>query len=177
MRKLTQVYLSCDRDSLPWEDPRRPAFLVADHVLAGHFYARLYVALRHEGGDTYGVGTSDGGDVVPGIYAASTFTRVSNAASIEEKFRESMRVFGERGITEQERANAVGYLTGHLAFGRQAPDQILARWLTERRFGLAPGTLDDLVDRASTLSLEEINAFIRDFYDPAQFTMIRALPE
>jgi len=65
MRKLTQVYLEYDRDSLPWNDPRRPAFLIADHVLGGHFYSRLYVALRHDAGDTYGAGTSEAGDVVP----------------------------------------------------------------------------------------------------------------
>jgi predicted Zn-dependent peptidase len=72
MRKLTQVYLSWGRDSLPWTDPRRPAFLVADHVLGGHFYSRLYVALRHDAGDTYGAGTSDTGDIVVGTYAAHT---------------------------------------------------------------------------------------------------------
>jgi zinc protease len=177
MRKLTQVYLALGRDSLPWTDPRRPAFLVADHVLGGHFYSRLYVALRHEAGDTYGAGTSDRGDVVPGTYAATTFTRAENAGSIEAKLRAVMTLFYEKGITEEERAGAVSYLRGNRAFDRQSAGQILGRFMTERRLGLAPGFLDDQIERASTLSLDEINAFIRDYYDPAQFSMLRAVPQ
>jgi hypothetical protein len=49
--------------------------------------------------------------------------------------------------------------------------------MTERRLGLTPGFLDDQIERASQLSLDEINAFIRGFYDPALFTMLRAVPE
>jgi predicted Zn-dependent peptidase len=174
MRNLTQVYLQLVRDSLPWNDPRSPAFLVADHVLGGHFYSRLYVALRHEAGDTYGAGTTDRGDVVPDAYAVSTFTRAENAAAIETKLRAVMTLFREQGISEEERATAISYLRGNRAFDRQSSGQILGRWLTERRLGLTPGLLDEQVERASTLSLAEINAFIRDFYDPAQFTMVRA---
>jgi predicted Zn-dependent peptidase len=175
MRKLTQVYLALGRDSLPWTDPRRPAFLVADHVLGGHFYSRLYVALRHDAGDTYGAGTSDRGDVVPGTYAASTFTRAENAKAIEAKLRGVMNVFQEKGITEEERASAVSYLRGNRAFDRQSAGQVLGRFMTERRLGLAPGFLDEQIERASTLSLDEINAFIREFYDPSQYSMLRAV--
>ena len=177
MRKLTQVYLALGRDSLPWTDPRRPAFLVADHVLGGHFYSRLYVALRHDAGDTYGAGTSDRGDVVANTYAATTFTRADNAGPIEAKLRGVLTLFRDRGITEEERASAVSYLRGNRAFARQSADQILGRWMMERRLGLPPGFVDEQIERASRLPLDEINAFIREFYDPAKFTMLRAVPE
>jgi predicted Zn-dependent peptidase len=177
IRKLTQVYLAFGRDSLPWTDAHRPAFLVADHVLGGHFYSRLYVALRHDAGDTYGAFTTDRGDVAPGMYAASTFTRAGNAGPIEAKLREVMTVFREKGITESERAAAISHLRGHRAFDRQSAGQVLSRWMTERRLGLDPGFLDALVERASSLSLDEINAFIREFYDPARFSMLRAVPK
>ncbi len=175
--RLTQVYLALGRDSLPWNDPRRPAFLIADHVLGGHFYSRLYVALRHEAGDTYGAGTRERGDVVPAGYAAQTFTRADNAKAIETKLRNVLIRFHDDGITEEERAGAVSYLMGHRAFDRQSASQILRRWMTERRLGLAPGYLDDLVDRAAGLSLPEINAFIRDFYDPARLSLVRVVPK
>ena len=176
IRKLTQVYLAYVRDSIPYDDPRRPAFLIADHVLGGHFYSRLVVALRHEGGETYGAGTRDDGDTAPGIYRVSTFTRADNAAHIEEKLRETMRVFREEGITEEERAGAVSALSGARAFSRQAPAQILSRYRLERRLGLPDGAIDATIDRAGAVPLDEINAFIRDFYDPAAFSMLRAVP-
>ena len=177
MSRLTQVYLEYDGVSLPWNDSRRPAFLVADHVLGGHFYSRLYVALRHEAGDTYGAGTGETGDVIPGVYSVSTFTRVDNASAIEAKLRSVMTLFHEKGITEDERAAAVSYLRGNTLFSRQSAGQILRRYLVERRLSLPPGFIDDLVEQASALSLDEINAFIGDYYDPANFSMVRAVPK
>jgi len=176
IRKLTQVYLAYVRDSLPWDDRRRPAFLVADHVLGGHFYSRLVVALRHEGGETYGAGTREDGDVVAGIYRVSTFTRADNAAQIERKLLDTLRVFREGGITEDERAASVSALSGGRAFDRQSPAQLLSRFRLERRVGLPAGALDAGIDRAAGLPLDEINAFIREFYDPAAFSMLRAVP-
>ncbi|HVQ34369.1 MAG TPA: insulinase family protein [Candidatus Bathyarchaeia archaeon] len=176
IRKLTQVYLAYVRDSIPLDDPRRPAFLIADHVLGGHFYSRLVTALRHEGGETYGAGTRDDGDTAVGVYRVSTFTRADNAAHIEAKLRETLRVFRDGGITEEERASAVSALSGARAFTRQAPGQLLARYRLERRLGLPEGAIDATIDRAAGVPLEEINAFIRAYYDPAAFSMLRAVP-
>ena len=177
VKKLTQVYLGQVRDSLPWDDTRRPAFLVANHVLAGHFYARLYTALRHESGDTYGVRAIETGDIIPGMYGAATYTRAANAAAIEAKLADAMRVFHDKGITERERADAIGFLEGHRAFERQSAGQILDRWLRERVAGLPEGALDAQIDAAGRLSLDAINAFITEFYDPAQFSIVRVRPE
>jgi predicted Zn-dependent peptidase len=173
MRKLTQVYLRLGRDSLPWTDPRRPAFLVADHVLGGHFYSRLYVALRHGEGDTYATGTIREGEPAAGAYAAWTYSRNANAAATEAKLRDVLSVLHERGITEEERADAVGYFQGRRAFNVQSPGQVLDRILWERSRGLAAGYRDALIERAAALPLDEVNEFVRRYYDPARFTMIR----
>lgn len=169
---LTQVYLADVRTSLPLSDPDAPAFAIADHVLGGHFYARLSTALRHEGGETYGAWTRSTRETVETVYAASTFTRTDNAATAERKLTQVLRTFHDGGITEEEREAALGFLRGRLPFTRQEPAQILDRALFERRLGLVPGTLDALVDRAEATSLEEVNAFIRRFYDPALFRRV-----
>jgi predicted Zn-dependent peptidase len=70
----------------------------------------------------------------------------------------------------------VGYLLGRRPFSRQTPAQVLDRALWERRHGLPAGFSDALVDRAAQLPLSEINAFIREFYDPRRFTMVLVSP-
>lgn len=169
---LTQVYLADVRTSLPLQEADAPAFAIADHVLGGHFYARLSTALRHEGGETYGAWTRSTRETVETVYAASTFTRTDNAAVAEGKLSQVLRTFHEGGITEEERNAAVGYLRGRVPFTRQEPAQILERALFERRLGVPQGSLDALVERAGALSLEEVNAFIRRFYDPALFRRV-----
>lgn len=174
MRRLTQTYFAWVRPSLSWIDRDAPAFEIADHVLAGHFHSRLYEALRHEGGETYGVRSSDTGDVAPGIYAIETFTRKENAAATEAKLLAALRKFQEEGITEEERAAAASHLVGRRAFARQSPEQLLFTRLEERRLGLPEGFHDRRAERAAEVPLEEVNAFIRRFYDPSRFERLRA---
>ena len=173
LARLTQTYMALARDGPALTDAEYPAFLVADHVLGGHFYSRLYVALRHGEGDTYATGTIRENEPAAGAYAAWTYSRNDNAAATEAKLRAVLRDLCERGITEEERADAVGFLRGRRAFTAQSPGQVLDRILWDRSRGLPTGFRDALPDRAAALSLEEINAFARRFYDPAQFTMIR----
>jgi zinc protease len=175
--RLTQVYFALVRDAIPFDHEDYPAWLVADHVLGGHFYSRLYVALRHEGGESYGAGTARYGDVAPGPYALTTYTRVDNAQRAEDKLREALARLRENGITEEERRAAIGYLRGRRAFRLQAPDQVLSRWLYERGVGLEPGFLDRQVERAAALSLEEIHAFAGRYFRPESFTLVRVAPE
>jgi len=172
--RLTQVYFKYVRHALRFGDPDWPALLVANHVLGGNFYSRLSTVLRHEGGYTYNASSSFGVEPDTTMYEIGTYTRTASADTVERKLREVLAVFRERGITEAERSAAVGYLQGRRAFLRQSPAQVLDRFLWERVRGLAPGARNAAVDRAAALSLDEINAFIRRFYDPAAFTMISA---
>ena len=172
--RLTQVYFKCVRHALPFSDPDWLALLVANHVLGGNFYSRLSTALRHEGGYTYNASSGFGVEPDTTMYEIGTYTRTASADTVERKIREVLAAFRERGITAEERAAAAGYLQGRRAFQRQSPAQVLDRFLWERVRGLAPGARDAAVDRAAALPLEEINAAIRRFYDPAAFTMIRA---
>jgi predicted Zn-dependent peptidase len=172
LARLTQVYFALAREAPALTDREYAAFLVADHVLGGHFYSRLYVALRHGAGDTYATGTVREGEPATGAYALWTYSRTANAATTETKLRGVLSAF-QHGITEEERADAAGYLEGRRAFNIQAPGQVLDRILWEKSRGLAPGYRDNLVERAAALPLAEINEFVKRFYDPARFTMIR----
>jgi zinc protease len=173
LARLTQVYFGLAREAPALTDRDYPAFLIADHVLGGHFYSRLYVALRHGAGDTYATGTIREGEPATGAYALWTYSRTANAAAIEAKLRGVLRTFHDGGITEQERADAAGYLKGRRAFNVQAPGQVLDRILWEKSRGLATAYRDSMVGRAGALPLAEINDFVKRFYDPAHFTMIR----
>jgi predicted Zn-dependent peptidase len=177
MPRIKQTFFGYGRHSLTYDDPSYPAFIVADHVLAGHFFSRMYKALRHEGGETYSAGTEGSGGVYREGYALVTYTRAENAEATEDKLREVLRVFHEGGITEEERQAAVGFLLGRRPFGRQSPAQILGRCLWERRHGLPTDFYDDLIDRTARVPLDEINAFIREFYDPAGFAMLKVSPK
>jgi len=177
MPTLTQVYFALGRESLPWTHEDYAAMLVASHVLGGHFYSRLYLSLRHDGGETYGAGARFAGGPEPGPYGLTTFTRVENAERTEEKLRAVLDTFHADGITQEELDAAVGNLMGERAFSQQAPGQVLDDWLWESARGLPAGWRESMAERAGAMDLEAVNAFITDFYDPAKFVMVRVEPE
>ena len=55
--------------------------------------------------------------------------------------------------------------------------QRLTAAMNEQGLGLPPGFFDARAARAAALPLEQVNDFVRRFFDPARFTMIRARPE
>jgi zinc protease len=176
LRRLTQVYFADVRTAPSITSNDYPAFLVADHVLGGHFYSRLYEALRHESGDTYGAATRGRADVAPSAYGLWTFTRTANADATARKLRATLARFFEQGITEDERAVAAGFLVGRQAFDRQSPADLLEAFAFEHRRGLPRGFRDAAASRAAALPLGDVNAFIRRFYDPAAFTLVKVVP-
>lgn len=175
--RLTQVFFAYGRESVGWLDPDYAASRIADHVLGGHFNSRLMVALRQEEGDTYGAAVVDSGGLEPGPYALASFTKTGNADAMERRLREVLARFHREGITEEERALAAGNVVGRRAFLRQSPEDLLATAMRERRHGLPYGFFDRKAEEAASLSLEEVNAFVRRFYDPERFTMLALRPE
>ncbi|HEX6850487.1 MAG TPA: insulinase family protein [Candidatus Polarisedimenticolaceae bacterium] len=176
VRKLTQVYFGYGRAAPAWTDPDDAAFQIADHVLGGHFYSRLSVALRHQRGDTYGAWTEDSTGAVAGWVVAKTFTRAGNAEATEAHLREVVKRLHEQGISEEERAAAAGYLLGRRAFAKQSPEQVLTTWMNERTLGLPVGFFDARAQRAASIPLEEIQRFVRRFYDPKDWGLVRIVP-
>ncbi|MCB9797386.1 MAG: insulinase family protein [Alphaproteobacteria bacterium] len=177
MKNLTQIYFAYFRDGLTWGDEDYATWLVADHVLGGHFFSRLYVALRHEGGETYGAYTQKFPGNEPAPYALATFTRADNLETTEQKLRDVLVTFHDGGITEEELSDAVGFFQGRQLFDLESPGQALGNALWELRNGLEPGFDQAMVDKAAALDVETVNAFIQRYYDPASFTMLTVQPE
>jgi len=175
--RLTQVYFGYVRESMLYDDPDYPAFWIANHVLGGHFYSRLSVALRHEGGETYGTRASGVGFETTWSYGLGTFTNAGNVDVVDAKLRDVLRTLWEHGITDEERVAALAYLRGSYPFSRQSPSQILSHALLTRHVGLPLDIGLQHMDQAEQLSLDEINAFIREFFDPERFAMVHVVPE
>jgi predicted Zn-dependent peptidase len=74
-------------------------------------------------------------------------------------------------------AGLTALVAGLLVYVLASPLGILERALLEHRLGLPEGYLDEAVDRAAEIPLEEINRFIARYYDAGAFSMVRVVPE
>lgn len=167
--KTQQAYLAYARSGLGVEDPRFPALSLAHHVWGGHFYSRLYKALRGEQGTTYEINTSLASTIEPDLYYIITYTGMSKIAEIENKLQGALQLFFTQGIQPTEFKDAKSYLLHHAIFEEQTPNQILETALSERARGLPLGFTVQLRQRIQKVTLEEVNQLIREFYDPTTF--------
>ena len=136
----TQVVLTWAAHAPPWNHEDWAALTVANHILGGHFYSRLYVALRHEKGLAYGSGAHmfSSGDQ-EGQMRIGTSTKVATAAEARAVVEGVMATFAADGITAEELDDAKGYLLGREAFRYQHPGAVLNQRLGEMDWGLEPG--------------------------------------
>ena len=176
LRPLNQSHQALLRPSLGKQHPDYPAFLLVNHVLAGHSRSRLYQALRHDGGETYSPWALELEEHEPGAYVLVAYTRAENRARLEEKLRGVVAALHREGLSEAERQDAVAALQGGLARQGRTAAERLGRLLFERRHGLPPRHREAWLQRAAALSLGEINGFIRRFYDPASFALVSVNP-
>ncbi len=177
MDNLTQTYFSWFRAGPDWDAEDYAAWRVADHVLGGHFFSRLYVALRHDGGETYGARTQGGGAEHAEAYGIGTFTRLENTAATEEKLRATLATFHADGITADELAGSVGYFTGSRLMDRQSPGQVLGEVMWDLGNDRPLGWEDQLNDATEALTLEQVNAAITAHFKPEDFTMLKVTVE
>lgn len=175
--RLAQTFFEYSRLSVPCTDPDYASLLVADTVLWGHsLRSRLGVALREQSGDSYEPSTWLPRERVAEVYSLRASTRTANAAQLEERLRATLRTFHQGGITAAELQKAREHLLNRRVLASDSPFARLAeaRWEWER--GLPQGATEALYARVARLSLEEVNAFIRRFFDPARFALARVGP-
>ena len=172
-----QAYLSYFNLSPTNRDPDQPAWMVAQHVLGGHSYSRIAVALRHEDGDTYSASTYSNVDNTPKPAGITTFTRADNLDATEQKVKDTLATFHTGGITAEELDDAVRYFRGKALMRTQTPKQLLGRTMynlgNDRPLGWHkrdPAPMEQL-------TVDEVNAVIRAHFDPADFTMVVVVPE
>lgn len=175
--KLTQVFFQYGGMSLSCTSPDYAKLQIANTVLySGSLRSRLSMALREEQGDSYAPGTVLPCDRLPEIYSLYASTRTANAGRMEQKLRATLAQFHQHGITESELSEARSHLLKQRERNFREPFSRIesAGWEWER--GLLPDSRKGLYDRIGKMTLAEVNAFIKSFYDPAQFALVRVGP-
>jgi len=175
--ELTQVHFTMFRAGLVYEDEHVPHQHVAHHVLVGHFYSRMYRALRHDSGLSYGVSGSNFFGLSEPCYRISSSSKVETGDQAIAVMRETMSTYASEGITVEEHEQAVSHLLGLHAIRSSTPWSLTSTALHEVQFGLERDHLGALKRAAAELSVEEINAWIASFYDPEAWSLVVVRPE
>lgn len=175
--ELTQVYFSLVRPGLIHGDPHHAHQMVAHHVLVGHFYSRMGRSMRHDSGLTYGVSGSSWIGLSEPAYRLSSYSKLESGDEAIQVMRDTIATFHADGITQEEKDEAVSYLMGKMARSNQAPWSLMWDRIGELSYGWPEDYYRDIKLSTEELTVEDINAWIAEFYDPTAFQLVKVVPE
>ena len=152
-----------------------PALSVANFILGSGSTSRLTMRLREKEGYTYSVGSrifANSLDPLANFNISAIFAP-QNVEKVETAYREELARFVQNGITAEEMKDAQAGIIERLKVSR-SQDTGLANKLNGYLFINRTLAWDaELERKISALTIEQVNAAIREYFTPDRITIIK----
>lgn len=172
----TQTQVVFAGPGAPRNNPRRIAMTVANVILGGGFTSRLVDEVRVNRSLTYGIGSGFDGLRAGGSFEVSTFTKVETTRRLIDATTRVLQSAASNGLTAQELAKAKGYLAGQFAISVQTPEALSGRLARNALYGLPEDELHTYLSRLSKVTLADIDAVARLYFQPERMSLVLVGP-
>jgi len=152
-------------------DPDYPALLVATHVLgAGGFDSRLIGRLRQKDGLSYGAGANLSASKFEASGKISFYASFAaqNRLRVQQGFAEELARFVSDGINADELANAKKAILIRNNTTRADDAAVAGAWTVWLEANRTYAFEADLETKVTALTLDQVNAAVRKWIDPAR---------
>ncbi len=164
---LTQSQIRLGHIGISHSHPDCIPFAVMNYILGGGgFSSRLMKRVRSELGYTYGINSSLEPRKYPGPFTVSTFTPTDITFPCVREIFSVLQSFLEKGVTDQEREEAINFLTGSYPRKFETLSQIAQRIIQAELHGLGLEYLSIYPERVSGVSREMISRSAREVIHP-----------
>ena len=159
------------------DDPDYPALVLGNYMLGGGFLnSRLAVRIRQKEGLSYGVGSGLGAGALDSVGTFMTYAIYApqNVRRLETAFHEEIDRMLRDGFTATEVEQAKAGWRQNRQVNR-SQDMMLVNTLGSYLFLNRTLAFDaELERRVSALTVDQINAAMRKYVNPAKFTIVEA---
>jgi zinc protease len=179
--KPNAVFMARHNVSLRVTDADYPAMVVANRIFGGGaLKSRLGDRIRQKEGLSYGVGSAiNADDSLAGTDDAGSFSiqaiaAPQNMGKVETAVREELAKLIADGVTAAELQDAVSGLLTEREQARANDGQVADMLQDQLFFGRTMQFTADLDAKYKALTLEQVNAAIRKYLDPAKLSTFTA---
>ncbi len=170
---LTQSQIRLGHTGIAHAHPDYISFEVMNYILgAGGFSSRLMKKIRSELGYTYGIRASLEPRKNVGPFVISTFTPTETTFPCVREIFAVVRSFMAQGATEQEREEAINFLTGSYPMRFETLNQIARRIIQAQIQGLGLKHLADYPLQVSAITLEDIANSATKYIQPEKMLTV-----
>jgi zinc protease len=156
-------------------DPDFIPTFVANYILGGGgFSSRLMDEVRDKRGLTYGISTGLADYKSSALIVGSVQSEKSKITTALDVAKSELARFAKDGATAKELADAKTYLTGSYPLGLDSNAKIARTLNAYQRQGLTPDYVEKRNGLINAVTLQQVNAMAKKYYDPAKLVVVIA---
>lgn len=174
---LAQAQIRFGHQGIKRTNPDFLTLRVANTILGAGFSSRLMKEIRVKRGLTYGISSGFSARLDEGPFAISTFTRFEKVGETVSETLRVLKEFRTAGVTDEEVADAVGYLKGAFPRGMETPEQLAQNLLGLRFYGIPDSYLTDYIKNLNKITKEDVNRVIARYFHPDQMKVLIYSPK
>ena len=171
---LPQTVLRFGRQGIKRSDPQFYAAYVLNQIVGGmSLTSRLGDEVREKRGLTYGIGTAFDTMAHADVWMGSFATRADQDAKAMKVVEQTLAEIVEKGITQEEFDQAVGYITGSFPLALDSNAGIANYLMVMQLYDLGKDYLEKRNEYFRSVTLEQVNGLVRELLDPNYLMVVR----
>ena len=177
-REGAQSRLMVLQPGIPRIHPDFYAASVLNHILGGGVLdTRLMMELRQRRGLTYGINSGIFNYAAADLWVANTSVATENLVEAAAAVTAVFEDIATNGVTEEEVADAVRYMTGSYPLGLTSTESLAGRLIGMQLYDLGPNYIDERSGLLEAVTVEQVNAVAREWLNPDALTIVAIAPE
>jgi len=176
-RDGAQTHVVIGTDAVPHGDPRRFALSLLSMLLGGGMSSRLFQRVREELGLAYSVYTYQSFHADSGMHGVYVATAPETAAAALDVIRDELKGVVDGGLPPSEVAMGRQQLKGQVTLSLESVSSRMYRAASVELYGEPYRTLDELLALIDAITVDEVAAVARDFFDPDRMAVVSLGPK
>jgi zinc protease len=146
-------------------DPDYFAAIVANQILGGAAFSRLFLNIREQKGYTYGAYSGFAPRKEPGAFAAQAEVRTPVTGESLQEFLYEIQKLRNVKATDKELDAAKRYITGNFQLGLETQGGLAQRLLEQELYELPENYLETYTSKVMAVTPEDVRRVARDHMD------------
>ena len=176
-KETEQFHICFGGAGLARADERRYALALLDTTFGGSVSSRLFREIREKRGLAYAVGSYTHEFADRGFVAMYVGTRADNVGEACEIIGRELGELHRQGITAEELERAKEHVKGRIVLGLESTGARMTRISRGVLFDVPVLSLDELLGRIDSVSLDQVGELAAELYDPGRLAAACVGPE
>jgi len=176
-KAIEQTHYIYGRRGMNFDHEDKYLLLLANTVLGGGMSSRLHQNVREKYGYCYSIQTFNQSYTDTGLWGIYVGTDKEYVDHVRELIQKELQIMQDELVPEKELAEAKSQLKGKLLLSQESTSNRMTRLAKSELYFGRFVTLDELVENIDSVTSEEIQRFVKDFFNQEDFMEAILRPE